>query len=141
MPFVNPIKLIKDHSGSEIPPHNINHLDEGVRNTVLLLNEGGFQTFTSCEGGRGHAFQHETIGIDLNGPFSAFEKRLIRFLRSHGMTQFSISLMTDYSAEQPKGKRMVYLSGLDILSERKRKQVLESMRRKERRLRKKLRES
>jgi hypothetical protein len=44
--------------------------------------------------------------------------------------------MTDYSEEHPKGKRMVYLSGLDILSERKRKQVLESMKRRDRRLRK-----
>ena len=119
---------------------NPNYLDEGIRDAVLLLNEGGFQTFTSCEGGRGHAFQHETIGIELNGPFSAFEKRLVHFLRSNGMMQFSISLWTDYSVEHPKGKRMVYLSGLDILSERKKKQVLESAKRKDRRLRRHLRE-
>jgi hypothetical protein len=70
------------------PEMNTDNLDEGVRDTVLLLNEGGFQTFTSCEGGRGHAFQHESIGLDLDGPYSAFEKRLVGFLRSNRMTHF-----------------------------------------------------
>ena len=42
--------------------------DDGVRDAVVLLWKGGFRTFTSCEGGRGHSFQHETIGLKSKGP-------------------------------------------------------------------------
>jgi len=111
-------------------------LDPGICDAVVLLNRGGFRTFTSCEGGRGHAFQHETIGLELEGSYSRFQKRLVRFLRSHGMENFTISLVTDY----PEGNKCVYLSGLDILSEKKRKQVIRSIKRKERRLRRQLEE-
>ena len=61
-----------------------NDLDDGIRDTVLLLHEGGFQTFTSCEGGRGHSFQRETIGLVLDEKFPAFQRRLVKFLRSQG---------------------------------------------------------
>ena len=111
-------------------------LDAGIRDAVVLLQEGGFRTFTSCEGGRGHSFQHVTIGLELEGSYTTFHKKLVRFLRSHGMENFTISLVTDY----PKGKRYVYLSGLDILSEKKRKQVIESIKRRERKLRRELEE-
>ena len=117
---------------------DLNDLDEGIRDTVLLLRQGGFKTFTSCEGGRGHSFQHETIGMELKGTYAAFHQRLIRFLRSHGMESFTISLVTDYSPSYPDGKSHVYLAGLDILSERKRKQVIESSRRRDRKLRRRL---
>ena len=113
-----------------------NDLDHGISDAVVLLQEGGFRTFTSCEGGRGHSFQHETIGLELDGSYSTFQKRLVCFLRSHGMENFTISLVTDY----PEGKRCVYLSGLDILSEKKRKQVIESIKRKDRKLRRQLEE-
>ncbi len=119
---------------------NPNDLDAGISDAVVLLNRSGFKTFTSCEGGRGHALQHETIGLELEGSYATFQKRLVRFLRSHGMEHFTISLVTDYHPDHPKEKRCVYLSGLDILSEKKRKQVIESMKRKERKLRRELRE-
>jgi len=106
-------------------------LDPGIRNTVLLLQKNGFQTFTSCEGGRGHAFQIGTIGLELDEPYSTFQKRLVKFLRSHGIENFTLSLMTDY----PEGGKYVYLSGLDILSDEKRARVIESIKRRERRLR------
>jgi len=115
---------------------NPNDLDHGICDAVVLLNANGFRTFTSCEGGRGHSFQYETIGLELEGSYSTFHKKLVRFLRSHGMENFTISLVTDY----PKGKRYVYLSGLDILSEKKRKQVLETSRRRERKLLRRLEE-
>jgi hypothetical protein len=101
-------------------PCDPSELDDGVREAVAILWKGGFRTFTSCEGGKGHSFQHETIGMELDGDYAAFQRRLMRFLRSQGMENFTISLVTDY---HPEGKRCVYLSGLDILSERKRKQV------------------
>ena len=85
-------------------------------------------------------FQHETIGLELEGSYSTFQRRLVRFLRSHGMENFTISLVTDYHPSHPEGKRCVYLGGLDILSEKKRRQVIESMKRRERRLRRQLEE-
>jgi len=123
---------------NDINPNDINpnDLDHGICDAVVLLQEGGFRTFTSCEGGRGHSFQHATIGLELEGSYTSFHKKLVRFLRSHGMENFTISLVTDY----PKGKRCVYLSGLDILSGEKRKQVIESSKRRERKLRRELEE-
>ena len=104
-----------------MPNHGIDpmDLDEGIRDAVVLLWTGGFRTFTSCEGGKGHSFQHETIGLELEGDYPRFHKKFVRFLRSRGMESFTISLVTDYHPDYPEGKRCVYLSGLDILSERK----------------------
>jgi hypothetical protein len=76
-------------------------LDPGIRDAVLLLWKAGFKTFTSCEGGRGHAFQHETIGLELDGGFAEFRRRLVKFLRSHGMRCFTVSLVTDYHQDHP----------------------------------------
>ena len=111
-----------------------NDLDEGICDAVLLLNEAGFKTFTSCEGGWGHSFRHETIGLELDGDYRFFQKKLVGFLRSNGIESFTISLVTDY----PKGKSFVYLEGLDILSADKKKKVIEAVRRKEGRLRREL---
>jgi len=36
-------------------------IDEGIRPAVKLLNENGFETFESCEGGRGHCFSEPTV--------------------------------------------------------------------------------
>jgi hypothetical protein len=109
-------------------------LDPGIRDAVLLLREAGFKTFTSCEGGRGHSFRHETIGLELDGDYRSFQKKLVQFLRSQGMANFTVSLVTDY----PAGKSCVYVEGLDLLSADKKKKVIEGVRRKERRLRRKL---
>jgi hypothetical protein len=121
-------------------PNTINpdRLDHGIRDAVVLLQRGGFRTFTSCEGGRGHAFQYETIGIELDGNYSTFQQRLVRFLRSHGIEHFTISLVTDYHPDYPEGKQCVYLGGLDILSETKRKQVIDTAKRREWLLRREL---
>jgi hypothetical protein len=106
-------------------------LDLGIRDAVLLLWKAGVKTFTSCEGGWGHSFRHETIGMELDGDYPAYQKKTVRFLRSQGMENFTISLVTDY----PKGKSFVYLEGLDLLSSDKRRRVIQAVRRKERRLR------
>jgi hypothetical protein len=111
-------------------------LDPGIRDAVLLLQKAGFKTFTSCEGGKGHSFRHETIGLELDCDYRSFHKRLVMFLRSQGMENFTISLVTDY----PKGKTVVYLEGLDLLSSNKRRRVIEAVRRKERKLRRELRD-
>ena len=111
-------------------------LDPGIRDAVLLLQTAGFKTFTSCEGGRGHSFRHETIGLELDRDYRSFHKRLVKFLRSQGIESFTISLVTDY----PQGKSVVYLEGLDLLSADKRRRVIEGVRRKERRLRQQIQE-
>ncbi|MFH1923922.1 MAG: hypothetical protein ABIP48_29025 [Planctomycetota bacterium] len=36
---------------------------------MALVWTGGFRTFTSCEGGKGHSFQHDTIGLELEGDY------------------------------------------------------------------------
>jgi hypothetical protein len=112
-----------------------NDLDPGIRDAVLLLWRAGFKTFTSCEGGKGHSFRHETIGLELDGDFRSFQKKIVTFLRSQGIENFTISLVTDY----PAGKSVVYLEGLDLLSPEKRRRVVETIGRKERRLRNQLR--
>jgi hypothetical protein len=109
-------------------------LDPGIWDAVLLLQKAGFKTFTSCEGGKGHSFRHETIGLELDGDYRSFQKRLVRFLRSQGMETFTVSLVTDY----PAGKSMVYLEGLDLLSADKKKTVIESVKRRERKLRRQI---
>ena len=111
-------------------------LDDGIRDAVLLLNQGGFRTFTSCEGGRGHAFQQETIGLEIKGSYFPFQRRLVRFLRSHGKKHFTINLVTNF----PSGNRFVYLSGVDLLSGEKREKVMATIRRQERRLWRRLEE-
>jgi hypothetical protein len=107
-------------------------LDEGIRETVMLLREAGFKTFTSCQGGRGHSFQHETIGMEVEGRYADFERRLVRFLHAQGMQNFTVSLTTDYTPECSKGKRFVYLSGLDILSLDEQRRVIGACKRKAR---------
>ena len=107
-------------------------LDDGIRDTVLLLRKAGFKTFTSCQGGRGHSFREEVIGLALEGRYCDFERRLVRFLRAQGMKEFSLSLMTDYTSGCPEGKRYVYLSGLDILSMDEQRRVIEACKRKAR---------
>src|ERR1035437_3832383 len=100
-----------------------NDLDEGICDAVLLLREAGFMTFTSCEGGWGHSFRHETIGLDLDSDYPSFQKKIVRFLRSQGIENFTISLVTDY----PKDKSGVYLEGLDLLSSDKRRRVIQAV--------------
>ena len=78
-----------------------NDFDDGVQDAVVLLWKGGFRTFTSCEGGRGHSFQHETIGLEIEGTYAVFHRRLVRFLRSEGRENFSVSLVTDYNPNHP----------------------------------------
>ena len=42
-------------------PHNI---DEKILPAVRILNEHGFKTFESCEGGEGHVFNQPTIRFE-----------------------------------------------------------------------------
>lgn len=91
-------------------------------------------------GRKGHSFQHETIGLELEGQYADFEKRLAKFLHAKGMRNFSVSLTTDFTPDCPEGKRCVYLSGLDILSLDGQRRVIRTSKRKTRRAVRQLRE-
>jgi hypothetical protein len=124
-------------AGDDFDP---NALDIGIRETVLLLRKAGFETFMSCEGGKGHSFRHETIGLRLRGDYFKFRDRLAKFLRSQGMQWFQVCLMTDYHPSFPGGRNYVYLEGIDLLSKEKKRRVLESSARRERKATQQLRE-
>lgn len=119
---------------------DLGELDDGIRDAVLLLWQGGFQTFTSCEGGKGHSFRSGTVGLQLSGDYFDFQRRFVEFLRSHGRQNFTVSLVTDYHEGCPEGESVVYVQGLDLLSDGKKKMAIESIKRKEQRLRRRLRE-
>lgn len=40
-------------------------IDEGILPVVMVLNDAGFDTFSSCQGGEGHAFASPTVRIKL----------------------------------------------------------------------------
>ena len=82
-------------------PCNPETLNPGIRDAVVMLWKAGFKTFTSCEGGRGHPFRHETIGLEVDGGFAGFQRRLVSFLRAHGMQCFTVSLVTDFPFDPP----------------------------------------
>jgi hypothetical protein len=105
-------------------------IDDGIRETVSLLRQGGFRTFTSCEGGRGHAFPWPTVGLKIDGDYFAFRDRLVKFLHLHGRRSFDVSLVSNY----PAGKHYVYLQGFDLASPEKRKKIARTIKQRERRL-------
>jgi hypothetical protein len=111
-----------------------NTLDNGIRETVLLLRKAGYKTFTSCEGGRGHAFREPTIGLKVQGDYFQFRDRLVKFLHSHGRRFFEVMLVSSYHPKHPKGKHYVYLQGHDVASVEKRKKMNRTIKQKERRL-------
>jgi hypothetical protein len=60
------IKVASIYSGSDasqpaVADHALNHLDDGIRQAVLLLREYGVETIESCEGGSGHAYPEPTV--------------------------------------------------------------------------------
>ena len=76
----------------------------------------------------------------LDGLLALCGRREARGWGSWGLQNFTISLVTDYHPDYPEGKSSVYLKGLDLLSDEKRKKVSRSINRKEPRLRRQLQE-
>jgi hypothetical protein len=111
-------------------------LDPGIREIVLLLRKAGYKTFTSCEGGRGHAFREPTVGLKFKGDYFAFRDRLVEFLHSQVRRLFEVVLVSSY----PKRKHYVYLQGIDIASAETRKKMERTMKQSRRRLVQRLKE-
>jgi hypothetical protein len=109
---------------------DLHMLDAGIQEIVLLLRQAGYKTFTSCEGGRGHAFREPTVGLNFKGDYFAFRDRLVEFLHAHGRRFFEVVLVSSY----PKGKHYVYLQGFDIASTETRKKMERTMKQQRRRL-------
>lgn len=74
-------------------------LDPGIAATVLYLRGGGFDTFTSCQGGEGHAFNMPTIRINPHGDMGETEKRLAEYLIKGGYSGFYIKQINSYQTE------------------------------------------
>ena len=72
---------------------NYSEIDEPMRVIVKLLNNNGFVTTASCQGGKGHAFPLPRI---MFGAFLRFEGPMIEFLRSKGIGNFSFHSVADY---------------------------------------------
>ena len=63
-------------------------LDPGIKDAVLILKEGGIETFESCQGGRGHACPEPTIRFFGNA-FEGFKAFAIA--KNHGLNVLSVS--------------------------------------------------
>ena len=53
------IEADSEHYMEYQPPYD--SLDDGIREVVRLLCEGGVETFESCQGGEGHSYLEPTI--------------------------------------------------------------------------------
>ena len=60
---------------ADLPPGDSHiSLDPGIRSAVLILRDGGVETFESCEGGVGHSFPEPTVRFhgDSTAGYHAF---------------------------------------------------------------------
>lgn len=84
---------------SEAPRYN--EIDPGIVDVVRLLNDNGFQTIASCQGGEGHACEFPNVrirlGISCGGTSYEYDntrRRLCQFLLSKGFSGFSVKTVT-----------------------------------------------
>lgn len=69
-------------------------IDKGIVETVRLLNEHGFKTTGSCEGGSGHRFPLPTVQIRPVGDIDKARKQLCQFLISQGLKSFTVKTVS-----------------------------------------------
>ncbi len=65
-------------------------IDPGIRRLVDLLNDVGFPTIGSCEGGEGHQFARPTVQVRPPGDLDNARKRLAEFLIKRGAQGFTL---------------------------------------------------
>lgn len=86
------------------------HVDEGIREIVEVLNKHGFDTWESCEGGEGHCCDKPMIRFrgnefDLIRAFRLCENYgfdLLQANRVYGMTEIATGDISE--SECPNGK-------------------------------------
>lgn len=79
-------------------------IDEGIRDLVVDMNKEGFLTFTSCQGGEGHAFLSPFIGLFPRKDKTMDEERraIIVFLSKRGDTGYEVKQC--YQVRTPDGR-------------------------------------
>jgi hypothetical protein len=81
---------------NKLPPADVPYaaLDPEIVPLVRRLNEGGFPTICSCQGGDGHAFKHPTIQVRRLGDLDATRKALCALLLKIGTEGFSVKTVS-----------------------------------------------
>jgi len=78
-------------------------IDSGIAEVVAKLNDNGFQTIGSCEGGDGHTFHLPTIQVQASGDLDLARKTLCRFLLSRGVSGFTVKTISMHQkSEHPE---------------------------------------
>jgi len=75
-------------------------VDTGIRPIVELLNEAGYETFMSCQGGEGHSSLRPVVGIFVHGDYFEFREKFVEFLNSH-VSRFSLTLRSQHGICTP----------------------------------------
>ena len=75
-------------------------LDPGIRRYVLILRQGGIETFESCQGGEGHAFPEPTIKFYGNN-WEGFKALSVAL--TNGLPVLSVRLVWDINDGLPQG--------------------------------------
>ena len=70
-------------------------VDPGIRPIVKLLNEAGYETFASCQGGEGHSFLRPTVGVFVHGDYFEFREKFVEFMNPH-VGRFSLNLRSEH---------------------------------------------
>lgn len=74
-------------------------LDEGIAETVHLLRNNGFDTFSSCDGGLGHTFSMPTIRIACEtDQLARVRTSLAAVLSDFGYSGYHIKLYYPYQS-------------------------------------------
>lgn len=72
-------------------------LDAGIREVVGLLMENNIDTFSSCEGGEGHAFDMPTVRMNFKNA-EEDAKHVAAILIKNGYSGFYVSIHWAYSS-------------------------------------------
>jgi|SRR6185369_2970799 len=75
-------------------------MDKGIVDVVKLLRENGIETFTSCEGGEGHAFKFPTVRCYFEN-HEEDEVKIMDILGFHGYRGFYVSTFWACSGKAP----------------------------------------
>lgn len=74
-------------------PESFYHsLDDGIRFAVRVLHAKGFDTCQSCQGGKGHAYDHPTVDLIARGD-DALGFGAVAALRDYGLPIADVAIV------------------------------------------------
>lgn len=91
------IKWLSDADAKMTPIDG--ELDPGIANLVNLLRLYGYDTFSSCQGGEGHAFQNPTVLIRPSGDMTEQCDRLAKLLSEHGHGGYYLKVVNAHQGD------------------------------------------